>query len=69
MWHTRVALSETQRDRILEMAREQERSTASVIRALLDEALGIESTPHRDQLQLSLGVPEWLDELRRRHAV
>ncbi|MDH3306947.1 MAG: hypothetical protein OEO77_05465 [Acidimicrobiia bacterium] len=68
MWHTRVALTEAQRERVLELARIRERSTSTVIRSLLDEALGIESID-LSQMQLNLEAPDWLEEFRRRHAV
>lgn len=69
MWKTSLALSEEVRTRTLELAREREVPTSQILTEFIMAGLGFdEAEAAQQQMTLDLGDPEWIDELRLRHA-
>lgn len=69
MWKPTVVLTDEVRIRIMDLARQRHMPAAEILAEFILHGLGMaDEEIAQQQLSLDLGDPDWLEELRTRHA-
>lgn len=70
MWKPSIVLSEEVRSKALDRARTQQLPVARILEELIMDGLGYDEDEivEQQQLLLDYGDPDWLSDLRMRHA-